>query len=264
MPKFVLEAIESASTDTFFNMNIGKICTPGNHTAVLAGKLFSNQDARKNFLNKFSLSMYDIFVNIIDINYSTSASRERQCSMLHVVARDECLRKTWIDFIADNEILIRTRDMLLQYVIDKVFEKCVIWRTKTIFKEDIVDIDVTLSTEEEKTLRYVAGFIPYSLTKQFSRRQNKLTSIVLPLIESWREPSDKSTSSTSFLDYTRSWTERRDRGGLFCVNDEFYIFICRIENVARSILKMNTKLGTFRLLPQYIPNVHGGNPGMLF
>ena len=74
------------------------------------------------------------------------------------------------------------------------------------------------------------------LTKQFSRRQNKLTSIVLPLIESWREPSDKSTSPTFFLDYTRSRTERRDRGGLFCVNDEFYIFIRRIENIARSIL----------------------------
>ena len=42
MSKFVLEAIESASTDTFFNMNIGKIRMPGNHTAVLAGKLVSN------------------------------------------------------------------------------------------------------------------------------------------------------------------------------------------------------------------------------
>ena len=89
--------------------------------------------------------MYDIFVTIIDLNCSTSASTERQCSMLHVVARDECLRKTWSDFIADNELLTRTRDMLLQYVIDKVFERCVIWRSKTIFKEDRVNIDVTLS-----------------------------------------------------------------------------------------------------------------------
>ena len=64
--------------------------------------------------------MYDIFVTIIDLNCSTSASRERQCSMLH--ARDECLTKTWSDFIADKELLTRTRDMLLQYAIDKVLK----------------------------------------------------------------------------------------------------------------------------------------------
>ena len=43
----------------------------------------------------------------------------------------------------------------------------------------------------------------------------------------------------SFLDYTRDWTALRDRGGLFIINDELYIFIRRIENVARTIFNKN-------------------------
>ena len=42
----------------------------------------------------------------------------------------------------------------------------------------------------------------------------------------------------SFLDYTRKWVDCVNRGGLCSVNDEFYIFIRRVENVARSILNL--------------------------
>ena len=126
--------------------------------------------------------------------------------------------------------------MLLQFIVKKVFQQCIIWRSEVVFTKEKVVTDVTLTTDEEKTLRYVAGFIPFALAKQFGKRESKAAKLVKKLIESWREPGDETTKSKSFLDYTKSWTERRNRGGLFCVNDEFYIFIRRIENVARTVL----------------------------
>ena len=38
-----------------------------------------------------------------------------------------------------------------------------------------------------------------------------------------------------FLDHKRKWKEEKNRGSHFIVNDEFYIVIRRLENIARTI-----------------------------
>ena len=66
--------------------------------------------------------------------------------------------------------------------------------------------------------------------------------MVLETIASWRANPTELTNTTSFLEFSKSWTERINRGGLFLVNEKFFIFIRRIENVARSILNCNLLL----------------------
>ena len=104
-------------------------------------------------------------------------------------------------------------------------------------KKDVAVIDIKLTDREENILRYVAGFIPYSLKKIFSKIDTLEAKSVLQVIEAWRAPSDKGNVVTaiSFLNYTRKWVEEKNKGGLFTVNDEFYIFICRLENIARTV-----------------------------
>ena len=93
-----------------------------------------------------------------------------------------------------------------------------------------------MTNREENVFLYVAGFIPYSLRKIYSRLHGKEAETVMHVIQSWKSPSDNSRTvrATSFLDYTRKWTEEKNRGGLFVVNDDFYIFIRRLENIART------------------------------
>ena len=43
----------------------------------------------------------------------------------------------------------------------------------------------------------------------------------------------------SFTDYTGSWVERVNRGGLFLVSNDFYIFIRNIEFKVRKILNVS-------------------------
>jgi hypothetical protein len=63
---------------------------------------------------------------------------------------------------------------------------------------------------------------------------NTNKSLIISVISKWRSKETGNTlSSVSFLDYTTKWTECINRGGLFCVNDEFYIFVRRVENVIR-------------------------------
>ena len=60
---------------------------------------------------------------------------------------------------------------------------------------------------------------------------------VLQVIDAWRAPSDNGNVVTarSFLDHKQKWVEEKNRGSLFTVNDEFYIVIRRLENIARTI-----------------------------
>lgn len=44
---------------------------------------------------------------------------------------------------------------------------------------------------------------------------------------------------TSFLDYTREWVEKLNRGGLFCVSDTVYNLFIAIE-IAMQVVLTNT------------------------
>ena len=66
-----------------------------------------------------------------------------------------------------------------------------------------------------------------------------MSKAVIDLIKSWESDSDNKLLYKTFLEYTRGWKDRTNRGGLFSVNDDFYIFIRRVENVARTVLNSN-------------------------
>ena len=101
--------------------------------------------------------------------------------------------------------------------------------------EEISADKLKLSENEENILRYVAGYVPFSILKSIG--QADFDDDIILLIHSWN--IDQQGKDMGFLEYTKEWTNKIDRGGLFKVNDEFYIFIRRIENVARTILNRN-------------------------
>ena len=114
-------------------------------------------------------------------------------------------------------------------LLHKVLREC-----STAVQSESGSLDVKLNEKEENVLRYVSGYIPFSLKNRYSKIDGKDAKIVLQVINSWRAPSDsRLESSYSFLEYTKKWVSEVNRGGLFLVNNDFYIFIRRLENVAR-------------------------------
>ena len=52
-----------------------------------------------------------------------------------------------------------------------------------------------------------------------------------------KEDKECDLEYSSLYDYTMSWTNRMNRGGLMVVKEHFYVLIKRIEMIVRQILK---------------------------
>ena len=59
---------------------------------------------------------------------------------------------------------------------------------------------------------------------------------VLEMVNSWTIKADENRYSKTLYEYTLSWTEKINRGGLIIVNEKFFIFVRHIELVARTVL----------------------------
>ena len=59
---------------------------------------------------------------------------------------------------------------------------------------------------------------------------------VLDMINSWTIKANENRDSETLHDYTRSWTEKVNQGGLMIVNENFFIFVRHVESVARTVL----------------------------
>ena len=91
-----------------------------------------------------------------------------------------------------------------------------------------------LESDEEESLRYVAGYVLYSLKNSIKNPDPYLKKEVSRIIGSWGGKKDVGCSSNiTFLEYTRYWAEKVNRGGLIYVTDDFYKFIRKIEYTDR-------------------------------
>lgn len=132
--------------------------------------------------------------------------------------------------------------MLLQYLMTKSLRHILRERNNYLIEdvEQFTEDDLKLSESEQNTLRYVAGYIPYSIKANLKvKKDSPAKKALLCCLGHWSQ-DDKNATEMDFLSFTKEWTNIINRGGLFLINDEFFIFIRRVENVARTIL--NNKL----------------------
>ena len=105
--------------------------------------------------------------------------------------------------------------------------------------------DESLSYDEENTLRYAAGFVPFKLMTKFGGTDDPKIHRFLLCLDNMRCQTDDSSHDdhtySSFGDYTFRWLELQDRGRLFRVNDSTYRFCVAIEKAVRSFLRPRLK-----------------------
>ncbi len=83
-------------------------------------------------------------------------------------------------------------------------------------------------------LRYVAGYIPFALLKKYKRQVNKTAQMYSQFLACWSVQSI--TSGKTFLSYTKEWIDAQNRGRLFQVSDDVYLFFRSMELVSRKFL----------------------------
>ena len=97
-----------------------------------------------------------------------------------------------------------------------------------------------LSSEEENIIRYVAGFVFFSMLKRYERQKtSQLSSAAVDFLNEMSVTGKES----SLLEYTSAWIEAVNRGGLFQIRDECYLLFRSLEIVTRDCLPNLLKMG---------------------
>ena len=93
-----------------------------------------------------------------------------------------------------------------------------------------------LKAEEEQALQYVAGYIPMKLKKKYAKQPDNVRA--LKYIECPHAMNEEKGDDVEFLQYTKLWVEQVNRGGLFQVNDDTYLFFRAMELASRCVLSV--------------------------
>ncbi|CAB3995757.1 Hypothetical predicted protein [Paramuricea clavata] len=109
-----------------------------------------------------------------------------------------------------------------QSFVTRLFENIILFKTTvvptTVAGSQSEEIEMTVV--EENILRYAAGFVPFSLKKQSSKRQTRTDEFrqKIKCLSALGVDGELEKSQT-FLEYTRSWIEKQNQEGLFQLND---------------------------------------------
>ena len=129
-------------------------------------------------------------------------------------------------------IMTRVVRDIFRYENEKLKEK-----TKKIEKE------LVISNEDQQIIHYVAGYIKFSITKKYKRlcekTTNNIAKDILMFLGNFKLKSSEIFSGENFIKFVDRWTNLVNRGGLVRVNEDFYIFIRRVETIVQKILTID-------------------------
>ena len=197
-----------------------------------------DDDSCKSFYLEIGNKVFDT----IKSSRLTADSRMNMFTIFHNNSLQDHGRKLWIDLLENAEFPTSVCNILYQYILDKFLKYALNYRNKQFEKDEVmINYESTkLDESEEQTLRYVAGFVLYKLfglVKHKEKPEGKVMEQVLSVWGAkWKFPEH---NPMSLFDYTNAWVEKVNRGGLYEVSDQFYLFIHTVELVVRRVLNYN-------------------------
>ena len=127
--------------------------------------------------------------------------------------------------------------IVCQYLLQAVLQAIIEERNQTDKPMDEPQSESTsqsLSPEEEQVLRYVSGYIPFSLSKKLKTQCNETAQTYYKFLKTWQVSC--SDTAKTFLQYTQEWINKQNRGGLFKVSDGVYLLFRAMEQETNKYL----------------------------
>lgn len=157
-----------------------------------------------------------------------STGSDKVWSKFHKLRLCPILRECWKEYLRTSRVpthLLKYSDQSLQVMLDRVL-KYMIKQRSTTAAGPTKDDDIKLSEREENVVRYMSGYVAVKLLKKYRRKSSSATLInkkkwkyFVSVLEKMKCESQPLCDDT-FEDYSRSWSEHIDRGGLFHVKSE--------------------------------------------
>lgn len=131
--------------------------------------------------------------------------------------------------------VVVNEDLLRQKLSFKLLQLLII--ENNISQIEIFPLSEEILTDRERNivLRYVAGYIPHSINKRFKEcKASSQRDDCLKLISSL----SKKGEGQFFLQSSNKWIDCSNRGGLFEISDQTFIFFRSMEYVVRKIFNV--------------------------
>ena len=157
---------------------------------------------------------------------SMSKRRERMWTMYYEFRSSE-LKRLWTTVVTHLQLPLKYNDPWLVQVLSRHFlEKLILVKNPVSHPSSVVK---PLTADEHQVLRYVAGYVLVSIRKEYSKNS--------ALVEWINQQTDVDDSPRgSFIEFTKIWIEKVNRGGLFLVSDCVYEMFHAMEQVLRQFL----------------------------
>ena len=232
---FLRRAIEDAAKDEINNIKIPGQETPGNKVVV-----FANELLKKDLENADCQATVQDVIDVVD---GVNLTVEKMWKEIHDMATNDT-PNNWLIILENTSYSLESSTFsslyhfilmrLVEYIIEYENEK----KRESLFSQE----DLRLTEDQQQIVRYVAGYIIFSLTKKwkmvYRNKKSMVASAAVDFLKSIRITSNN-IRANSFLDFSMKWVELVNRGGLVIVNDDFFIFIRRIENTVRQLLTID-------------------------
>ena len=126
-------------------------------------------------------------LSLVNTNSENAMVRQSQCRNYLAVRQSTENSTEWQKFLKALDTEEEGSDILFQFILCKSYEAALIWRNSIYCRQHDFDPSVLEFTkEEEKILRCVTGYIPFSLKKKYrTRRQTALGKAMLGMVNSW-------------------------------------------------------------------------------
>nr|XP_054762129.1 uncharacterized protein LOC129268622 [Lytechinus pictus] len=167
-----------------------------------------------------------------------SFASSKMCSTFHSMRIDSEVCRVWEDLISATTLVVPLDIIRLtqQYLMRKILYII----TKRRIQQDSVQTEgeATLTDHDQNVIRYVAGYIPHALVKRYRKQTSEKAKKFLSILKSWKS-GQEDIEADSFLEYTCTWTNLVNRGGLFTVNDKVFKLFRAMEIKTQKTLNMN-------------------------
>ena len=195
--------------------------------AVLNSEETKHKTAMKTFTGAIGSRLSDIAAVLGHTDLQSMSKRRERMWTMYYEFRSSKLKRLWTTVDTHLQLPLKYNDPWLVQVLSRHFlEKLILVKNPVSHPSSVVK---PLTADEHQVLRYVAGYVLVSIRKEYSKNS--------ALVEWINQQTDVDDSPRgSFIEFTKIWIEKVNRGGLFLVSDCVYELFHAMEQVLRQFL----------------------------